>query len=80
MAQAAPATCSTCGFLARMAGTLSQSFGVCANEYSPADGQVVALTFGCGGHSEAVVPLESRELPEPVLDEFAMDAAELGHS
>jgi hypothetical protein len=83
MAQAAPATCSTCGFLARMAGTLSHAFGVCANEYSPADGQVVALTFGCGGHSEAVAVPESRELPEPVLDEFAVEAvedAELGHS
>lgn len=80
MAQAAPATCSTCGFLARMAGALSQSFGVCANEYSPADGQVVALTFGCGGHSEAVLAPEPRELPEPVLDEFAVDSAELGHS
>jgi hypothetical protein len=80
MAQAAPARCSTCGFLARMAGSLSQSFGVCANEYSPADGQVVALTFGCGGHSEAVASPEPREVPEPVLDEFAMDSAELGHS
>jgi hypothetical protein len=80
MAQAAPASCTSCGFLVRMAGTLSQAFGVCANEYSPADGQVVALTFGCGGHSEAVAPPESRDVPEPVLDEFAMDAAELGHS
>lgn len=80
MAQAAPATCSTCGFLAHMAGSLSRAFGVCANEFSPADGQVVALTFGCGGHSEAVSVPEPRELPEPVLDEFAMDAAELGHS
>ena len=80
MAQAAPAACTSCGFLVRMAGTLSQAFGVCANEYSPADGQVVALTFGCGGHSEAVAPPEQRELPEPVLDEFAMESAELGHS
>ncbi|WP_307846748.1 DUF3027 domain-containing protein [Actinospica durhamensis] len=83
MAQAAPATCSTCGFLALMAGSLRQSFGVCANEYSPADGQVVSLGFGCGGHSEAVASPEPRELPEPVLDEFAMDSvdsAELGHS
>jgi hypothetical protein len=83
MAQAAPATCSTCGFLAPMAGALRQSFGVCANEYSPADGQVVSLEFGCGGHSEAVAAPEPRELPEPVLDEFAMDSvdsAELGHS
>ena len=80
MAQAAPATCSTCGFLARMAGALSQSFGVCANEYSPADGQVVAMTFGCGGHSEAVAAPEPREQAEPVLDEFAVESAELGQS
>ena len=80
MAQAAPASCSTCGFLTPLSGVLRQAFGVCANEYSPADGQVVALTFGCGGHSEAVAVPELRELPEPVLDEFAMDSAELGHS
>lgn len=84
MAQAAPATCSTCGFLAHMAGSLRQAFGVCANEYSPADGQVVSLEFGCGGHSEAVAAPEPRESPEPVLDEFAMesveDSEELGHS
>lgn len=80
MAQAAPATCSTCGFLAHLAGSFRQALGVCANEFSPADGQVVALTFGCGGHSEAVAIPEPRELPEPVLDEFAMDSAELGHS
>ena len=80
MAQAAPATCSTCGFLARLAGALSQSFGVCANEYSPADGQVVAMTFGCGGHSEAVGSPEPREQAEPVLDEFAVESAELGQS
>ncbi|WP_034266377.1 DUF3027 domain-containing protein [Actinospica robiniae] len=83
MAQAAPGTCSTCGFLALMAGSLRQAFGVCANEYSPADGQVVSLNFGCGGHSEAVASPEPREAPGPVLDEFAMDSvdsAELGHS
>jgi hypothetical protein len=80
MAQAAPAHCSTCGFLAPLAGAFRQALGVCANEFSPADGQVVALSFGCGGHSEVVAVPESRELPEPVLDEFAMESAELGHS
>lgn len=80
MAQAAPARCSTCGFLAPLAGAFRQALGVCANEFSAADGQVVALGFGCGGHSEAVAVPEPREMPEPVLDEFAMESAELGHS
>jgi hypothetical protein len=55
MAQAAPANCVTCGFLVPMAGSLRQAFGVCANEFSPADGHVVSLTYGCGAHSEAAV-------------------------
>ena len=71
MAQAAPADCSSCGFLIPVAGTLSQTFGICANEFGPADGHVVALDYGCGGHSEAaVVPAAVPPVP-PVLDEFA---------
>lgn len=42
MAQAAPATCLTCGFLNPIGGSLGQAFGVCANEFSPADGRVVS--------------------------------------
>ena len=69
MAQAAPAACATCAFLIPMAGSLRQAFGVCANEFSPADGRVVSLTFGCGGHSEAaVMPKPPRPAP-PVIDE-----------
>jgi hypothetical protein len=77
MAQAAPASCSTCGFLTGLRGVLSQSFGVCANEYSPADGRVVALDFGCGGHSEAAVVPEATELGSPIVDEFAVDQVQL---
>ncbi len=55
MAQAAPASCMSCGFLAPIGGSLGQAFGVCANEFSPADGRVVSLAYGCGGHSEAAV-------------------------
>lgn len=55
MAQAAPATCVSCAFLIPMAGSLKQAFGVCANEFGPADGHVVSLAYGCGGHSEAAV-------------------------
>jgi hypothetical protein len=73
MAEAAPAACSSCGFLTGLRGVLSQSFGVCANEYSPADGHVVAMNFGCGGHSEAAVVPDAIELGDPVVDEFAFD-------
>jgi hypothetical protein len=73
MAQAAPANCATCGFLVPMAGSLRQAFGVCANEFSPADGRVVSLAFGCGAHSEAaVMPAPMRPTP-PVLDETAVE-------
>jgi hypothetical protein len=51
MAKAAPANCSTCGFVTAVGGSLGQAFGVCANEFGAADGQLVALTFGCGAHS-----------------------------
>jgi hypothetical protein len=73
LAQAAPASCLTCAFLVPMAGSLRQAFGVCANEFSPADGHVVSLAFGCGGHSEAaVMPKPQRPAP-PVLDETRVE-------
>ncbi|MEV0037296.1 DUF3027 domain-containing protein [Streptomyces sp. NPDC050804] len=73
MAQAAPAPCVSCGFLLPLAGSLRQAFGVCANEFSPADGRVVSLAYGCGGHSEAaVMPKPLRPAP-PVLDSMASD-------
>jgi hypothetical protein len=55
MARSAPDSCSTCGFLMPIGGPTGSAFGVCANAMSPADGRVVALAFGCGAHSEAVV-------------------------
>ena len=69
IAQAAPAHCATCGFLVPIAGSLRQAFGLCANEYSPADGHVVSLAFGCGGHSEAAVMPTPPKPAKPVLDE-----------
>lgn len=78
MAQAAPAPCVSCGFLLPLAGSLRQAFGVCANEFSPADGRVVSLAYGCGGHSEAaVMPAPPRPAPH-VLDELGADAFPLG--
>ena len=75
LAKAAPAPCSTCGFLVPLAGPLRQIFGACANEYSPSDGRIVAMTHGCGAHSEAavvhgeVVPPP----PTPIVDEMGYD-------
>ncbi|MET7764429.1 DUF3027 domain-containing protein [Streptomyces sp. NPDC005336] len=73
MAQAAPGTCATCGFLVPLGGSLGQAFGVCANEYSPADGRVVSLSYGCGAHSEAaIMPKPPRPAP-PVVDETIVE-------
>lgn len=54
MAKAAPATCATCGFYLPLAGALRAGFGVCGNEYAPADGAVVHAEYGCGAHSDVV--------------------------
>lgn len=51
-ARQAPGACGTCGFYLPLAGSLAAAFGVCGNEYSPADGAVVAVEFGCGAHSD----------------------------
>ncbi|AJT65041.1 DUF3027 domain-containing protein [Streptomyces chattanoogensis] len=77
MAQAAPATCMTCGFLTPLAGSLRQAFGVCANEFAPADGRVVSLAYGCGAHSEAAVMPAPPRPPAPVLDETVVEALAL---
>ncbi|GAA2885838.1 hypothetical protein GCM10010472_50040 [Pseudonocardia halophobica] len=55
MARAATEVCATCGFFTPLAGSLRAGFGACANEYSPADGSVVSVEFGCGAHSELKV-------------------------
>ncbi|MCT7356499.1 DUF3027 domain-containing protein [Streptomyces sp. 15-116A] len=73
MAQAAPASCVTCGFLVPIGGSLGQAFGVCANEFSPADGRVVSLAYGCGGHSEAAVMPKPPQPAPPVIDETRVD-------
>lgn len=73
MAQAAPATCVSCAFLVPLAGSLKQAFGVCANEFGPADGHVVSLSYGCGGHSEAaVMPKPPKPAPH-ALDTMQVD-------
>jgi DUF3027 family protein len=75
MATNAPGRCGTCGFLVQLAGSLRGVFGVCANEFAPADGQVVTLDYGCGAHSEAAV------LPsEPLGVVFDDDSIEVSPS
>jgi hypothetical protein len=66
IAQSASHHCGSCGFLVRLAGPLSLTFGVCANEYANDDARVVALEHGCGAHSEA--QLRRKQLPAPVPD------------
>ncbi len=70
LAQAAPEPCRTCGFLIRVAGSLSESFGVCANGNANDDGRVVSFDHGCGAHSE--VTLQKRHLPK-ALPQHALD-------
>ncbi|MGP3969470.1 DUF3027 domain-containing protein [Streptomyces sp. 6N223] len=73
MAHAAPASCVSCGFLVPMAGALRQAFGVCANEFSPADGHVVSLSYGCGAHSEAAESPKPEPPAPPVIDHLGAD-------
>jgi len=78
IAQSAPASCGTCGFLVRLAGPLSTVFGVCANAYANDDGRVVSFDHGCGAHSEARLGKRNMPapLPEPVLDTLTWDELE----
>ena len=66
IAQAAPDLCTNCGFLVRIAGPLSEMFGVCANGNANDDGRVVSFDHGCGAHSE--VQLAKKHEPTPVPD------------
>ncbi|MDR1448976.1 MAG: DUF3027 domain-containing protein [Propionibacteriaceae bacterium] len=72
-ARQAPAACPSCGYLIRLRGALGSCFGVCANAYSPADGHVVSVDYGCGAHSDVVDERRSAELPAPVWDTIASD-------
>lgn len=70
MARHAPAHCGTCGFYLPLAGSLRAAFGVCGNEITDTDGQVVSAAYGCGAHSQAhVEPAALAEAAEVVYDD-----------
>ncbi len=70
MARQAPGRCGTCGFFLPLAGSLQAGFGVCGNEVTDSDGQVVSVEYGCGAHSEtAVEPTPPAEIAEIVYDD-----------
>lgn len=71
----AGAVCANCGYFLKMAGSFRQVFGVCANEWSPADGRVVALEHSCGAHSETDVVGQGEQWPivPPRVDELDLE-------
>jgi hypothetical protein len=70
MARQAPAHCGTCGFFLPLAGSLQAGFGVCGNEVTDSDGQVVSVEYGCGAHSETKPePHSPVEVAEVVYDD-----------
>ena len=75
----ASAACSTCAFALPLAGSMGQMFAVCANEWSPDDGQVVSLDHGCGAHSETDVDYGPTNWPNPapIIDEHGLVTIEL---
>lgn len=75
LAKAAPEQCWSCGFLVRLAGPLSQRFGVCANGNANDDGRVVTYDHGCGAHSEVKLARKQQPapMPEHVLDQLVED-------
>lgn len=77
LAKAAPKHCDSCGFYVHLVGALGQVFGVCANAWASDDGKVVALTHGCGAHSEAMV-LPSSHPTSALLDDDAVDVSFTG--
>ncbi|MDF9717860.1 DUF3027 domain-containing protein [Nocardioides sp. ChNu-99] len=78
LAASAPAACTTCGFLVRLAGPLSEMFGVCANANANDDGRVVSLDHGCGAHSEVQIAKKHlpAPLPDPVVDTITLEDLE----
>jgi hypothetical protein len=67
MARHAPAHCGTCGFYLPLAGSLQAAFGVCGNEITDSDGQVVSVEYGCGAHSQVAVEVSAAAEPAELV-------------
>jgi hypothetical protein len=78
LARSAPEHCWSCGFLLRINGSLSETFGVCANGNANDDGRVVSVDHGCGAHSEVKLARKQQPLPMPehVFDTLTDDSIE----
>ncbi len=78
-AQASTSPCASCAFFLPMPGSFRLAFGVCANEWSPSDGTVVAATHGCGAHSQTDVERTGSVWPDsqPLYDTVARDQFEI---
>ena len=78
LASSAPDACTTCGFLLRIAGPLSETFGVCANGDANDDGRIVSFDHGCGAHSEVRLAKKHEPVPppDPVFDTISLDEIE----
>src|SRR5689334_7385626 len=78
LAKSAPESCTTCGFLVRLAGPLSEMFGVCANGDANDDGRAVSFDHGCGAHSEVRLSKRHATIPvaPPVIDNLSRDDLE----
>ena len=48
-----------------LAGSLQAGFGVCGNELTDTDGQVVSVEYGCGAHSQAEAAPQPRRASCP---------------
>ena len=77
IAQAVPYKCNSCGYWIRLADSLGQAFGACANEMAPGEGRVVAYDYGCGAHSDAVIDISEPPVAEHAFDTTGYDAMQL---
>lgn len=78
ISKSAPDQCYSCGFLVRLAGPLSEMFGVCANGDANDDARVVAFQHGCGAHSEVRLSKRQQSQPPapPVIDTIGTEDLE----
>jgi hypothetical protein len=73
IAQAVPHKCHSCGYWIRLADSLGQAFGACANEMAPGDGRIVSYDYGCGAHSDIVVESVDHPATEHAFDTTGYD-------